>query len=385
MRNFDYHNPTKVVFGKGTISRLKNLVPPRGKIMLVTGGESIRKNGVHDQVMDSLKKREVVEFSGIAPNPEYDVLMQAVDMVKKEEPSFLLAVGGGSIMDGTKFIAAASKYTAGDPWEICSKLAKVTDALPLGVVVTLPATGSETNNIGVVSRKAEEKKIVFHADKLFPRFAVMDPEVTYSLPDNQVRNGVVDAFIHVLEQYLTYPVQAPLQDRQAEAVLLTLLEVGPKTLAKKQDYDARAGFMWCANQALNGLLKCGVPTDFATHRIGHELTVHYGLAHGEAIAVVLCWLLRHQRENKQDKLLQYARRIWMIEDKDEELAVNRAIAETECFFNEMGMPTRLTDYGIDPAEAAETVRKGLERDQAKLGERGRIGPAEAADIVRASV
>ena len=385
MRNFDYHNPTKVVFGKGTISRLKNLVPPRGKIMLVTGGDSIRKNGVHAQVMESLNQREVVEFSGIQPNPEYDTLMKAVDMVHKENPSFLLAVGGGSIMDGTKFIAAASRYKGGEPWEICSKLAKVMDALPLGVVVTLPATGSETNNIGVVSRKSEEKKIVFHADKLFPKFAVMDPEATYSLPDNQVRNGVVDAFIHVLEQYLTYPLQAPLQDRQAEAVLLTLLEVGPKTLEQKKDYDARASFMWCANQALNGLLKCGVPTDFATHRIGHELTVQYGLAHGEAIAVVLCHLLRHQKENKQEKLIQYARRIWSLEDADTDLAISRAIAETECFFNDLGMPTRLTDYNIDPKKAADLVKRGLERDQAKLGEKGLIGPSEAAEIIRASV
>ncbi|MBI9077822.1 MAG: iron-containing alcohol dehydrogenase [Desulfatibacillum sp.] len=384
MRNFDYHNPTKVVFGKGTISRLKNLVPPQGKIMLVTGGDSIRKNGVHAQVMESLKKRDVVEFSGIKPNPEYDTLMEAVDMVKREDPAFLLAVGGGSIMDGTKFIAAASKYTAGDPWEICSKLAKVLEALPLGVVVTLPATGSETNNIGVVSRKSERKKIVFHADKLFPQFAVMDPEVTFSLPDNQVRNGIVDAFIHVLEQYLTYPVDAPLQDRQAEAVLLTLLEVGPKTLRQKDDYDARASFMWCANQALNGLLKCGVPTDFATHRIGHELTVQYGLAHAEAIAVVLCCLLRRQKEDKQEKLLQFAQRVWNLDTTSPDLAINQAIAETECFFNGLGMPTRLTDYGIDVKEASEYAKAGLERDQAKLGERGLIGPAEAVEIIRAS-
>lgn len=384
MRNFDFYNPTKIAFGKGTLNRLKNLTPKTGRILMVYGGGAIKSNGVYDLTMEALKDRAVLEFSGISPNPEYETLMKAATIARKEKAEFILAVGGGSVMDGAKFIAAAALWKSGDPWDMCEKHARIHEALPLGVAPTLPATGSESNGTAVISRASVQKKIVFHSEKIFPRFAIMDPEITFSLPEKQVRNGVVDAYAHVLEQYLTYPVFAPLQDRQAEAVLLTLQETGLRTISDRDNYDFRAAFMWCANQALNGLLKCGVPTDFATHQIGHELTALYGLAHAEALAVVLFPLLRHQKENKREKLLQYAVRAWNMDRVDEDRSIDEAINKTEEFFNLTGMPTKLKDYNIRPEEAAKKIEKRLKESSAKMGERGVIGFKEAGEIIRAS-
>ena len=272
--NFTYYNPTRIVFGSGSISKLNKLIPKKAKVMLLYGSGSIMKNGVYDQVIAALKKREVLEFGGIEPNPDYDTLMKAVKQVKKKQVDYLLAVGGGSVIDGTKFVSVAAAYQGDDPWEIIAGdgINKVKKAIPLGTVLTLPATGSEMNHNAVISRRSTQEKLSFGSDLVFPQFSILDPETTYSLPQKQIRNGIVDAYVHVLEQYLTYPVGQIVQDRQAEALLLSLIEVAPKALQFPPDYNARANFMWAATNALNHLINRGVPEDWATHDIGHELT-----------------------------------------------------------------------------------------------------------------
>lgn len=380
MLNFTYQNPVKIVFGKGAIAQLKDLVPPGVRILMTYGGGSIKANGVYDQVKGALAGREVIEFGGIEPNPRYETCMKAVAIVKARGVGFLLAVGGGSVIDGTKFIALASCYKGADPWELVAKRQPGEAALPLGVVLTLPATGSEMNAIFVLSRDSTRQKLGDVSPHVMPRFSILDPQATFSLPPRQVSNGIVDAFVHVLEQYLTYDVNAPLQARQAEAVLLTLIEEGPKTLADPADYDARANLMWCATHGLNGMMGCGVPGDWSTHMIGHELTAEYGIDHARSLAVVLPGVMHCRRGQKHDRLLQYARRVWGIAAGDEDARIDQAIARTEEFFRSVGMPTRLSDYGI-PAEAPQVIARRLDARGAKLGEHRDISGPQAQEIL----
>lgn len=384
MENFVYCCPSRIIFGKGTIPQLADLIPSDQHVLMTYGGGSIRKNGVYDQVKKALSGHKVSEFGGIEPNPVYETLIKAVEVVQNEGVDFLLAVGGGSTLDGTKFIAAAAKYENGDPWEILSASGKIESAVPIGTVLTLPATGSEMNAVAVISRGSTQEKLAFVSERVAPVFSVLDPETTYSLPENQVRNGVVDAFVHVTEQYLTYPARGTLQDRQAEGILLSLIEEGPKTLKDMKDYDARANFMWCATQALNGLIGCGVPGDFATHMIGHELTAFFGLAHAESLAVVLPSLLRHESESKGEKLLQFARRVWGVTDGSDDEVIEAGIRKTEEFFQSLGMPTRLSGFDVSPDDAADRVKERFAARGTKLGEKQAIGPEEAAEILRAS-
>lgn len=382
MKNFTYYNPVRVYFGKGTIARLKESIPAGARVMMTWGGGSIRQNGVYEQVASALKGHPVAEFGGIEPNPRFETLMRAVTAARSEKIDFLLSVGGGSVLDGTKFIAAAVPFPGPEPWDLLSKHTPVRAALPLGCVLTLPATGSEMNGTAVISREATREKLAFGSPLLFPRFSVLDPESTLSLPPRQTANGVVDAFVHVLEQYLTYPAAAPLQDRQAEAILLTLIECGPRLLASPDSYDERATLMWCATQALNGLIGCGVPQDWATHAIGHELTAAYGLDHAQTLAVVLPALLRHQRQQKGEKLLQYSERIWGISSGSEEQRMEEAIAQTEAFFRSLGVRTRLAEYDI-PAEGVRGIGARIETRDGKIGERRDIGAEQIDAILQA--
>lgn len=368
MLNFDFHNPTRILFGQGQIASLATLVPAGARVMVLYGGGSIRQNGVYDEVMAALGGHAVVEFSGIEPNPSYETLMRAIEQVREQKIDFLLAVGGGSVIDGTKFIAAGAPLDE-DPWSIFDKrCANVTTAIPFGTVLTLPATGSEMNSGGVVTRKSTQEKRSFATRKVFPQFSILDPSKTFSLPARQVGNGVVDAFAHVMEQYLTYPVNARVQDRFAEGLLLTLVEEGPKALATPDDYDVRANVMWCATLALNGLIGAGVPQDWATHMIGHELTALYNLDHAQTLAVILPSMLRARKEEKRAKLLQYAERVWNLADGDEDSRIEAAIARTEQFFQQMGVGTRLSAYGLGP-DSIDAVIKALEAHRmVKLGE-----------------
>lgn len=377
MDNFTYYNPVRVIFGRSTIAGLSQLVP-KGRILVTYGGGSIKTNGVYDQVRSALAGFDVTEFSGIEPNPRYETLMKAVRICRDEGIDFLLAVGGGSVLDGTKFIAAAACYDGPDPWDIPRRAVTVDEALPLGAVLTLPATGSEMNTNAVISREATREKLAFSSSKLFPVFSILDPETTFSLSRRQTANGIADAFVHVAEQYLTYVTNAPLQARQSEAVLMTLVEEGPKALANPRDYDARANVMWCATNALNGLLGCGVPGDWTSHMIGHELTAFTGMDHGQSLSVVLPAVLRHQAEKKASALVRYAERVWGLKDRDG-LAL-RAVEKTEEFFRSLGLKTRLSELAVS-AEVRESIVARFAERGAVLGEQRVIGPREVGEIL----
>jgi NADP-dependent alcohol dehydrogenase len=378
MENFTYKNPTEILFGKGMIAEIGSRVPADVPVLMVWGGGSIKRNGVYEQVRAALPRHQLVEFSGIEPNPLHETCVQALALVKDRSIEFLLAVGGGSVLDAAKYIAAAACCECAEPWDILrTHGANVRAALPVGAVLTLPATGSEANGNSVISRKATAEKLHFSSDHVYPVFSVLDPETTFSLPARQVRNGIVDAFVHVMEQYMTYPAAALLQDRLAESVAATLVEVGPRTLNSPRDYDARADFMWSATVALDNSLACGVPGDWATHMIGHELTAFYGVDHAESLAVVLPGVWTHQLAAKSAKLAQFGRRVWNVD------GAQAAIDRTETFFRSLGMPTRLGDFGIDAEEAAVRVRDRFAARKASFGERGQITPAVAAEILRA--
>ena len=359
MLNFDFHNPTRIIFGADTIARIDDYVPLKARVLVLYGGESARKNGTLDEVRTALGAREIQEFGGIEPNPSYETLMQAVELIRTQQLDFLLAVGGGSVIDGTKFIAAAVNYE-GDAWEILETHgSKIRQALPFASVLTLPATGSEMNNGGVVTRKSTQTKLAFSSPHVFPQFSVLDPNKTYTLPVRQLANGVVDAFIHVMEQYLTYPVNAQVQDRFAEGLLQTLIDIGPKVVQDSADYDTRANLMWAACMALNGLIGAGVPQDWSTHLIGHELTALYGIDHARTLAIVLPANMQVRRAEKREKLLQYAERVWHIVDGDEDQRIDAAIAHTSSFFESLGLPTHLADYQLGTNDI-DTVIKQLE-------------------------
>ena len=381
MNNFEYYNPTRIIFGKGTIASLRDHLPEGVKVLVCYGGGSIKRNGVYDQVMAALEGWEVVAFGGIESNPDFDMLMKAVDLGREESVDFVLAVGGGSVIDGAKLVAASIPFS-GSPWEIVTEQYKVQfgDPLPLATVLTLPATGSEMNHTSVISHRATDQKLAWRSEAMFPVFSILDPMVTFSLPAKQIRNGIVDAYVHVVEQYITYPVKAPLQDRQAEGILLTLQEIAEKVLQIPPDYDARASLMWCATSALNKLINKGVPEDWATHLIGHELTAFYGLAHAESLAVILPHLYRVKMAQKREKLLQYGERVWGLDGMDPEEAISRL----EAFFHNVGMPTTLTAYGIDPEEAAQKVEERFEKRGTILGEHRDVTPEVAAEIIRNS-
>ncbi len=379
MYNFQYANPTRVCFGEGQIAKLPELIPAGSRLLVLYGGGSIKQNGVYDQLTQALAGREWLEFHGIGANPQYDQLMEAVDLVKRERIDFLLAVGGGSVVDGSKFVAAAARFEGDDPWEILLHKAPVKAALPLGCVLTLPATGSESNPAAVVSRG--EAKLSFMNPLVQPVFAVLDPTTTYSLPPRQVGNGVVDAFVHILEQYLTFPVGGEVQDRLAEGLLQVLVDNGPRALAEPTNYQVRANLMWAASLALNGLIGRGVPQDWSTHAIGHQLTALHGLDHAQSLAVVLPSLLREQAAQKQEKLAQFAERVWHSSREDKALRIEEAIIRTEQFFQQMGVGTRLADYGLDarciPGICSNLKLFGL----TALGEQQDIDPDKVARIL----
>ena len=378
MDNFTYRNPTEILFGKGMIAEIASRVPADRPVLMVWGGGSIKKNGVYDQVKAALARHKLVEFSGIEPNPLHETCMKALAVAKDEGIKFLLAVGGGSVLDAAKYVAAAAVFPGADSWEILrTNGSTVTGALPLGAVLTLPATGSESNGNAVISRKSTSEKLHFASNHVYPAFSVLDPETTFSLPAKQVRNGLVDAFVHVCEQYMTLPTAALLQDRLAESVLQTLVEVAPRTLASPRDYASRADFMWSATIALNNLLACGVPGDWATHMIGHELTAFYGVDHAESLAVVMPGVWTYKLAAKSAKLSQYGRRIWNVAD------ARAAIDKTEAFFHSLNMPTRLQDFGIDAEDAARKVGERFASRKVAFGEQGDINGAVAAEILRA--
>ncbi|WP_297405793.1 iron-containing alcohol dehydrogenase [uncultured Cetobacterium sp.] len=372
MLNFDFYNPTHIVFGKDRMSELDSLVPKNSNILITYGGGSVNKFGTLDKVLANLPDRKIFQFGGIEPNPQYLTLMKAVEIVKNEDIDFILAVGGGSVMDGSKFIALASCYS-GNALNLLnpdSPLAPVDCAIPMGTIVTLPATGSEMNNGAVISHN--ETKVPIFSIHTFPKFSILDPTLTFTLPKTQVANGIIDTFIHTVEQYVTYPVNAGFQDRTAEGILQTLIEVSDTTLNNPEDYDARANLVWCSTMALNGLIGSGVPQDWTTHMIGHEITALFGIDHAKTLAILQPAIWKVRKEKKKAKLLQYAARVWNITDGTDDEKIDLAIKTTSDFFESLGVSTKLSAYGLN--------EKNIDSIIASLAKNNRTALSETKDL-----
>lgn len=380
MRDFEYQNPTRIIFGRGQIERLGEHIPKDARILLLAGGGSIRNNGVYGQVKAALSERFLQEFWGIEANPDFSTLLRALEIVKASQLDFLLAVGGGSVSDAAKFLAAAA-CTATDPWQLLARGGRVSAALPVGVVLTLAGTGSEANSAAAISSRATGQKLLFSSPFCFPRFAILDPETTFSLPPQQVANGIVDSFVHVAEQYLTFSVEGVVQDRLAEALLLTLREQGPRALSSPDNYAARANIMWAASLALNGLIGQGVPQDWTTHYIGHELTAVFGIDHARTLAVVLPAVLSARRTQKKEKLLQYGERVLGVSEGSDATRLEATIQATGAFFESLGVPTRLAAYGLTADDIPKVVANLKASRRVRMGERLDITPDEAGKIL----
>ncbi|MGZ5273646.1 MAG: iron-containing alcohol dehydrogenase [Kaistella sp.] len=387
MLNFEFKNPTKIIFGKGEIAKLEKEIPKDAKILMLYGGGSIKQNGIYEQVKNALKDFEVEEFGGIPANPEYEILINALEIIKEKHITFLLAVGGGSVIDGTKFLSAAANYKGEDKWEILTKPVRTFEGegMPFATVLTMPATGSEMNSGYVVSRRATNEKLSTGGPGLFPLFSILDPEVIRSIPKKQIANGLADAYTHVLEQYMTFPTAATLQERFMESILQTLQEVAPKVLSDEFDYDAAGNFMWCCTMALNGLIQKGVVTDWAVHAMGHELTANFGIDHARTLAIVAPSHYRYYFDNKKGKLAQYAERVWNITEGSTEEKAQKGIEKLEEFFHSLDIKTKLSDYTEDYAGTAEKVEKAFtERNWLALGEHKKLTPQDAYKIIEMS-
>ncbi|WP_282051335.1 iron-containing alcohol dehydrogenase [Maribacter aquivivus] len=382
MNNFEFKNPTKIIFGKDTIDKLNQEIPEDAKVLMLYGGGSIKKNGIYDQVMTALSGIEVVEFGGIPANPEYAILLEALQLIKDEKITYLLAVGGGSVIDGTKFLSAAAVYDGDTPWDILTKNIRTKKGMPFGTVLTLPATGSEMNSGAVITRAETKEKLAMGGPGLFPEFSILDPQVISSIPQRQLANGITDAFTHVLEQYMTYPIDALLQDRFAESILQTLIEVAPRVLKDPTDYKPAADFMWSCTMALNGLIQKGVPGDWAVHMMGHELTALFGIDHARTLAVIAPSHYKYNFEAKKEKLAQYGERVWNITEGSIDDKAYAALEKTEAFFHELGIDTKLSDYTKDYEGTAEEIAKRFTDRGWKLGERQALMPEDAQKIVK---
>ncbi len=383
MNNFQYRNPTKILFGKNQIGNLPNEIPENAKILLLYGGGSIKKNGIYDQVKKALSTFEVVEFGGIPANPEYAVLMNALQIIKKENITFLLAVGGGSVIDGTKFLSAAALYEGDDTWDILAKNIRTLKGMPFGTVLTLPATGSEMNSGAVITRSETKEKFAMGGPGLFPMFSILDPQVIKSIPQRQIANGLADSFAHVLEQYITYPAHAQLQDRFAESILQTIIEVAPAILKDPLDYNAASNFMWSCTMALNGLIQQGVPSDWAVHAIGHELTALFGIDHARTLAVIAPSHYKFNFDAKKEKLAQYGERVWNMTEGSIDDKAYAAIEKTETFFHDLGIDTKLSDYTNNYEGTAEKIsQRFTDRGWVGLGEHQSLSPDKVEKIVK---
>ena len=376
LNNFCFQNPTKLIMGKGMIAQLSKEIPTDKKIMITFGGGSVKRNGVYDQVKEALKNHNTVEFWGIEPNPAIETLRKAIALGKAEKVDFLLAVGGGSVIDGTKLISAGMLYD-GDAWDLVKK-GKADKTIPLGTVLTIPATGSEMNDGAVISCKETKEKYAFFSN--FPKFSILDPEVTYSLPDYQIACGIADTFVHVMEQYLTKSGESRVMDRWAESILQTLVEIAPKIKENKQDYQNMADFMMCATMALNGFIAMGVSQDWATHMIGHEVTALTGLTHGHTLAIILPGTMDVLRQQKGEKIMQVGTRVFGVNNGTHDFRINEIIRKTREFFNSLGLTTSLSENNIGREVIDEIERRFNERG-VHFGEDGLVTGTVAKEIL----
>ena len=386
MNNFNLHIPTQLYFGKDQHKELSRLIPANSKILLLYGGGSIKHNGIYEQVIGELSSFDVIEFGGIEANPQYTTLTKALEVIKLNEINFLLAAGGGSVIDGTKFLASAALYEGEHPWDILEKGLRTEIGLPFGTVLTLPATGSEMNSGAVISRKETGQKLAMGGPGLFPVFSIADPTVVASLPKRQLANGIVDAFTHVMEQYMTYPTSATLQDRISEGILSTLIEIAPRVMKTPENFELAANFMWCCNMALNGIIQKGVPTDWSIHAIGHEITAAYGIDHARTLAIVLPSMYRYKLKKKELKLAQYGRRVLGLTGDNRKVA-EQAIDHTEDFFRSLGIGTKLSDYDVDNASAfPQSCVTSMEKQRTIiLGEHKDIRSKDVKSILEAAI
>jgi len=383
MNNFEFQNPTKIIFGKDTIKKVSNEIPANAKVLMLYGGGSIKKNGIYDKVKTALADVEVFEFGGIPANPEYAVLLNALKVIKDEKITYLLAVGGGSVIDGTKFLASAALYEGESPWDILKKGIRTEKGMPFGTVLTLPATGSEMNSGAVITNAQTKEKMGMGGPGLFPKFSILDPSVVASIPERQLANGITDAFSHVLEQYMTYPIGALLQDRFCESIFQTLIEVAPKIIKDPTNHEAATNFMWSCTMALNGLIQKGVPTDWAIHGIGHELTALFGIDHARTLAIIAPSHYKFNFETKKEKLAQYGERVWGITEGSIDDKAYAAIEKTEAFFNQLGIQTKLSEYTKAYEGTAETISKRFtERGWLGIGEHKSLTPESVEKIVK---
>lgn len=381
MNNFVFQNPTKLIMGAGMIARLSKEIPHDARVLITFGGGSVKKNGVYKQVVDALKGYECFEFWGIESNPTVETLREAIALGKEKKVNFVLAVGGGSVLDGSKLISAAI-LSDKDAWDLVIEGHRLTETLPLGTVLTLPATGSEMNNGGVISRKETAEKFSFYAN--YPKFSILDPEVTFTLPTYQVACGIADTFVHVMEQYLTTPGQSRVMDRWAEGILLTLIEIAPQIKANPKDYKLMSDFMLSATMALNGFISMGVTQDWATHMMGHEITALVGLTHGHTLAIILPGTMQVLRDQKADKLVQYAERVWDIHHGTIDQRIDKAIQKTEDFFRSLGLTTRLSEEKIG-MDVIEEIKKRFEQRKVAFGEQENVTSEVAYEILKTVV
>lgn len=385
MRDFEFKNPTKIIFGKGKISDIAKEIPADAKVLLLYGGGSIMKNGIYKQVKEALKEVQLLEFGGIPANPEYEVLMQTLRLIKEQGVTYLLAVGGGSVIDGAKFLSSAALYEGDNPWDILTKGIRTEKGMSFGTVLTIPATGSEMNSGAVITRAETQEKLGMGGPGLFPEFSILDPQVVSSLPKRQIVNGITDAFTHVLEQYMTYPAAAYLQDRFAESIMQTLVEIAPRVIQNPADYEAASNFMWCCTMALNGLIQKGVPTDWAVHAMGHELTALFGIDHARTLAILAPNHYRYNFESKKEKLAQYAERVWNVTSGTLEEKATLGIEKTEEFFQSMEIKTTLSDYADTYEGTAELIAKRFTaRGWTGLGEHKKLTPSDVEKIIMMS-
>ena len=385
MNNFELYNPTKILFGKGEIAKLRNEIPKDANILLLFGGGSIKKNGIYEQVSQALDGYKWQDFGGIPPNPEYKVLLKALEVIKKENITFLLAVGGGSVIDGTKFLSSAALYEGDEPWNILKNKIKTEVGMPFGTVLTLPATGSEMNSGAVVTNEDTQEKFGMGGPGLFPQFSILDPTVVSSIPERQIANGLADSFTHVLEQYITYPVDALLQDRLSESILSAIIETAPRIMEDTSDYKSAANFMWNCTMALNGLIQKGVPTDWAIHAIGHELTAFFGIDHARTLAILTKSHYTHNIKTKKAKLAQCAERVFGITEGNEQEKAEACIEAIEEFYLSLGIATTLSSYTENYEGTAEKIAKRFtERGWTAIGEHGKLTPFDVETIVEMS-
>lgn len=376
MNNFKFQNPTQLIFGKGMIAELGKAIPVGKRILITFGGGSVKANGVYAQVVKALEGRDYLEFWGIEPNPSIETLRKAIALGKEHKIDFLLAVGGGSVLDGTKLISAGLLYE-GDAWDLVKK-GYAKETIPMGAVLTLPATGSEMNSGAVISRHETKEKYPFYSN--YPVFSILDPETTFTLPAHQIACGLADTFVHVMEQYMTATGQSRLMDRWAESILSTVIEIAPKIRENPHDYTLMADFMLSATMALNGFIALGVTQDWATHMIGHELTALHGLTHGATLAIVLPGTLRTLRLQKHDKILQYGERVWNITEGTADERIDLTIQKTEDFFRSLGLSTRLSEENIGQQTITQ-IEDRFNSIHAAYGESGNVTGAVAKEIL----